>query len=139
MLAREEEMQFYSKIYEKIESDPQLKEKVKFLGFVEDIDAFYSSVGHVISTSDFESFHLTLADGPKFGCAAHTLNWDGSNGIYTSLWLNKDINSMAEKIHNLNLTNKTNYHSLQQLHHLLPQMQTELIALSILSTFEGDE
>ncbi len=79
---------------------------------------FYSSVGHVISTSDFESFHLTLADGPSLGCAAHTLKWDGSETIYNDLWLNNDVDLMAKRIHELNLSNQTSFHAHQQLIHL---------------------
>ena len=99
---------------------------------------FYSSVGHVVSTSEFESFHLTLADGPVMGCAAHSLKWDGSEELYTDLWLNDDISMMANRIHMLNKTNQTSYYASMQSYHLVKQMQPEQIALSILSAIGGE-
>ena len=132
---REDEKQYYESIKTRLSQNPILASKIEFLGFVDDISEFYSSVGHVISTSDFESFHLTLADGPSLGCAAHTLKWDGSETIYSDLWLNNDVKSMAKRIHELNLCNQTSYHAHQQLVHLYPQMQTERIALRLLRQF----
>ena len=134
---REDEKRFYESIKTRLSQNPILDSKIEFLGFVDDISEFYSSVGHVISTSDFESFHLTLADGPSLGCAAHTLKWGGSETIYSDLWLNEDIESMARRIHDLNLQNKTSYHAHQQSLHLYPQMQTERVALSIIEAISG--
>ena len=134
---REDEKQYYDSIKTRLRQNPILASKIEFLGFVDDISEFYSSVGHVISTSDFESFHLTLADGPSLGCAAHTLKWDGSETIYNDLWLNNDIELMAKRIHELNLSNQTSYRAHQQLVHLYSQMQTERIALSIIEAISG--
>lgn len=134
---REDEKRYYDLIKTRLIQNPILASKIEFLGFVDDISEVYSSVGHVISTSDFESFHLTLADGPSLGCAAHTLKWDGSETIYNDLWLNDDIESMAKRIHELNLCNQTSYHAHQQMVHLYPQMQTERIALSIIEAISG--
>ncbi len=134
---RKDEKRYYDSIKSRLSQNPILASKIEFLGFVDDISEFYSSVGHVISTSDFESFHLTLADGPSLGCAAHTLKWDGSETIYNDLWLNNDVELMAKRIHELNLCNQTSYHAHQQLVHLYSQMQTERIALSIIEAISG--
>ncbi len=134
---REDEKLYYDAIQNRLSQNPILASKIEFLGFIDDISEFYSSVGHVISTSDFESFHLTLADGPSLGCAAHTLKWDGSETIYNDLWLNEDIESMARRIHEINLQNKTSYHAHQQFVNLSPQMQTERVALSIIEAMSG--
>ena len=134
---REDEKRYYDSINSRLSQNPILASKIEFLGFVDDISEFYSSVGHVISMSDFESFHLTLADGPSLGCAAHTLKWDGSESIYNELWLNNDVELMAKRVHELNLCNQTSYHAYQQLVHLYPQMQTERIALSIIEAISG--
>ncbi len=112
---------------------------MEFLGYVDDIREFYSSVGHVISTSDFESFHLTLADGPAHGAAAHTLKWKGAASIYTEDWLNDSIEEMAQLIINLNESNLTGYHAYQQSLHLVKQMSPEIIGLSILEAMYGGD
>lgn len=134
---REEEKLYYDSIKNRLDQNPVLASKIEFLGFVDDISEFYSSVGHVVSTSDYESFHLTLADGPSLGCAAHTLKWDGSETIYNDLWLTNDIDAMGERIHELNLCNRTSYHAHKQLEYLSGQMQPERIALSILTAISG--
>ena len=132
LMKRDDEREYYQRIRDRLDSNPLLKSNVEFLGFVDDIREFYSSVGHVISTSDFESFHLTLADGPVHGAAAHTLKWQGADGIYTDFWLNETIGDMAKSITALNQNNLTGYHAYQQSIHLIKQMSPEIIALSIL-------
>jgi glycosyltransferase involved in cell wall biosynthesis/spore maturation protein CgeB len=134
---RQVEREYYEEISRRIEDSQILSEKVNFLGYVDDIHDFYASMGHVISTSDFESFHLTLADGPLQGAAAHTLPWLGADTIYSDLWIRESISEMADKIHELNQTNMTSYHSYLQSKHLIPQMQIENIALQILACLDN--
>ena len=139
LMKREKERDYYQHINNRIESNPLLKSNVKFLGYVDDIREFYSSVGHVISTSDFESFHLTLADGPVHGAAAHTLKWEGAANIYTEDWLNDSIEEMAQTIINPNRSNLTGYHAYRQSLHLVKQMSPERVGLSILEAMYGGD
>ena len=129
---RKEESEFFKSVFAKLNSNQLLKNRVEFFGHVDNMAEFYASVGHVISTSDFESFHMTLADGPLHGAAAHTLRWDGSDDIYDDLWLQDNVESMSDKIQRLNQSNETGYHAYQQSIHLIKQMSPEIIALSIL-------
>jgi glycosyltransferase involved in cell wall biosynthesis/spore maturation protein CgeB len=136
LMKRDDEREYYQTIRTRLESNPLLKSRVEFLGFVDDIREFYSSVGHVISTSDFESYHLTLADGPIHGAAAHTLRWDGSKDIYTDIWLHNSVKSISSQIISLNNQNKTAFLAHQQSLHLASQMNPEIIALSIVQALE---
>ncbi|MGP4917150.1 glycosyltransferase [Brachybacterium tyrofermentans] len=100
MLNRPEEMQFYEAQYERIyrlnrQADEVL---VAFDPHGSDMADWYSSVGTVLSTSDFESFHLTLADGIASGADAVSLAWDGSDLIYPDSMLFADLTEMAEGI-----------------------------------------
>ena len=137
LMKRDDEREYYQNIRSRLESNPLLKSRVEFLGFVDDIREFYSSVGHVISTSDFESYHLTLADGPLHGAAAHSLRWDGADHIYTKSWLNETIFEIAKSIRAQNDKNTTAYEAEKQSLHLVPQMSSEIIALSILQALGG--
>jgi glycosyltransferase involved in cell wall biosynthesis/spore maturation protein CgeB len=137
LMKRDDEREYYQNIRSRLESNPLLKSRVEFLGFVDNIREFYSSVGHVISTSDFESYHLTLADGPLHGAAAHSLRWDGADDIYTKSWLNETISEIANSIIAQNLRNTTAYEAEKQSLHLVPQMSSEIIALSILQAIGG--
>jgi len=137
LMKRDDEREYYQNIRSRLESNPLLKSRVEFLGFVDDIREFYSSVGHVISTSDFESYHLTLADGPLHGAAAHSLSWDGADHIYTKSWLNETILEIAKSIRAQNDKNTTAYEAEKQSLHLVPQMSSEIIALSMLQALGG--
>lgn len=77
---KEEEREYYEKIFERIESAPW-KENVIFEGFG-DISEWLSKVGVILSTSDFESFHLSPSEGMASGSYPIILNWDGSDTIY---------------------------------------------------------
>jgi glycosyltransferase involved in cell wall biosynthesis/spore maturation protein CgeB len=138
LMKRDDEREYYQNIRSRLESNPLLKSRVEFLGFVDDIREFYSSVGHVISTSDFESYHLTLADGPLHGAAAHTLTWNGSEDIYTNFWLRNSIGEMVKSILSLNKENKTGYRAYEESLHLIHQMSPELVALSIIQAMGGE-
>lgn len=48
---------------------------------------WYRNVGFVISTSEFESFHLTLADGAASGATPGSIAWPGADLIYPTDWL----------------------------------------------------
>jgi glycosyltransferase involved in cell wall biosynthesis len=137
LMKRDEEREYYQTIRTRVESNPMLKSRIEFLGFVDDIREFYSSVGHVISTSDFESYHLTLADGPLHGAAAHSLRWDGADSIYTKSWLNETISEIAESIRVQNIQNTTAFEAEKQSYHLVPQMSSEIVALSIIQALLG--
>lgn len=84
MAKRPEEMRYYREQYERIErlNDASEEEIVVFDPHGADMEEWYQEIGIVISVSDFESFHLTLADGAASGADAVSLAWDGSDLIY---------------------------------------------------------
>ncbi|MDN3904200.1 glycosyltransferase [Arthrobacter sp. YD2] len=98
MANRPEEMAFYQKQEERIASDPNLQGAVHFDGHGNDMAGWYRKVGVVLSVSDFESFHLTLADGGASGCVAVSLPWAGADQIYPPDWIQPGIGDMADYI-----------------------------------------
>ncbi|WP_339393931.1 glycosyltransferase [Brevibacterium metallidurans] len=97
MAKRPEEMRYYREQYERIErlNDASEEEIVVFDPHGADMEEWYQEIGIVISVSDFESFHLTLADGAASGADAVSLAWDGSDLIYPASMLFPDVASMA--------------------------------------------
>jgi hypothetical protein len=59
---------------------------------------WYAGVDYVLSTSDFESFHFTVADGAAAGCVPVVLPWEGANEIYPGEWVHADARSAAQSI-----------------------------------------
>ena len=131
LMKRQKEIEFYSSLEEKI--DQYLKEgKIVFHGFVDDMKSFYSGVDSVISVSDDESFHLTLIDGPQFGCAAFTLNWDGAEKIYPQNMIFSSVEQMAESIYEHQSESKLFEYSREQNATFSQMYGKEKVALSIL-------
>ena len=59
------------------------------------MDRWYASVGTVLSTSDFESFHFTLPDGAAHGRLPRSLAWAGADVLYPTDWLAPDTAGLA--------------------------------------------
>lgn len=99
MLNRPEEMAFYEKQFARIKQlNEQYPGAVVLDGYGADMEEWYRKVSTVISTSNFESFHLTLADGAASGAMPVSLAWPGSDLIYPSDWIVANIDEMVEKI-----------------------------------------
>jgi hypothetical protein len=59
---------------------------------------WYAGIDYVLSTSDFESFHFTVADGTASGCMPIILPWEGADEIYPKEWVVNDAPSASIKI-----------------------------------------
>ena len=59
---------------------------------------WYAKVGIVLSTSDFESFHLTIADGAASGAMPVCLNWAGADRIYPAEWLVPNVACAVNRV-----------------------------------------
>lgn len=62
------------------------------------MEEWYRQVGVALSTSDFESFHLTLADGAATGALPVSLNWPGADLIYPLTWLTGTTDEIVEAV-----------------------------------------
>lgn len=98
MADRPDEMKFYEEQFSRIELDPLLKDAVHFDGHGDDMPEWYSKIGIALSLSDFESFHLTLADGAASGSVPLSLAWPGADQIYPEKWLSADARSVVREI-----------------------------------------
>jgi glycosyltransferase involved in cell wall biosynthesis len=98
MAAREDEMAFYNAQYERIETSSLLKNSVIFDPEGNDMAEWYRGIGIAISTSDFESFHFTLADGAASRALPVGLAWPGAEWIYPESWIVTGTKEMSEYI-----------------------------------------
>ncbi|MHA7271802.1 glycosyltransferase [Arthrobacter sp. TMT4-20] len=98
MADRPEELAYYLEQYSRIEREPLLSGAVTFDAQGDDMAEWYRKIGTVISTSDFESFHLTLADGAASGALPTTLAWSGADQIYPVSWIFPSVESMTHHI-----------------------------------------
>nr|WP_306270349.1 glycosyltransferase [Ornithinimicrobium sp. HY1793] len=69
-------------------------------GHGDDMAQWYRHIGVALSVSDFESFHLTIADGAASGALPAVLAWDGSDLIYPRDWLSASTDQIVERVLN---------------------------------------
>ncbi|MBG6218711.1 glycosyltransferase involved in cell wall biosynthesis/spore maturation protein CgeB [Arthrobacter sp. CAN_A6] len=98
MAERTEELAYFLEQYRRIEEDPLLQGAVKFDAQGDDMAEWYRKIGTVLSVSDFESFHLTLADGAASGAAPVTLAWPGADQIYPASWVHPSVMSVVHYV-----------------------------------------
>lgn len=96
--SRKAELDYYDKLYKKIENNPAVSGAVHFSPWGNDVSFWYGKVDHILSCSDFESFHYALADGVLSGCHPLVWPWEEAEKIYTSEWIVDDIASAADRI-----------------------------------------
>ncbi|NOJ60398.1 glycosyltransferase [Arthrobacter sp. 260] len=98
MADRPEELAYYLEQYQRIENDPLLSGAVTFDPQGDDMAEWYRKIGTVLSMSDFESFHLTLADGAASGALPATLAWSGADQIYPVSWISASVESLTKRV-----------------------------------------
>lgn len=107
MKDRPAEFAYYEDQERRITTDPLLRGAVVFEDHGEDMAEWYQKIGTVLSVSDFESFHLTIADGAASGAVPASLAWDGADQIYPADWLHASIAELAENILSKTSTEET--------------------------------
>ncbi|HUV30194.1 MAG TPA: tetratricopeptide repeat protein [Acidobacteriota bacterium] len=71
---------------------------VTFHGWVEDIPAWYADKDFVVSTSLFESFHYSIAEGMASGLMPLVHNWYGADRLYPDGCLFEDPDGCLELV-----------------------------------------
>jgi glycosyltransferase involved in cell wall biosynthesis len=82
MLNRPDEMKYYKEQEKRIENSPYLRGAVHYDGFGKDMGDWFSKIGYILSTSDFEGSHLSIAEGMASGSSPVIITWDGADEIY---------------------------------------------------------
>lgn len=98
--SRKGELAYYENIYDIINNDEYLSQRVIFDPFANDMYSWYKKIDFILSPSDFESFHYALADGVLSGAYPLIWPWRGADNIYTSDWIVDDNEDALQKIDN---------------------------------------
>lgn len=100
MINHKAELAWYTEQFRRLKEDNLLIDSVFMEPFGDDMAEWYSSVDFVLSTSDFESFHFTIADGAAAGCQPIILPWEGASELYPQEWICNTPELAAHKIAN---------------------------------------
>lgn len=103
---KDEEREYYEQLFARIEQAPW-KDAVVFEGFGSDMDEWFRNIGFVLSTSDFESFHLAPSEGMASGAYPIIKKWDGSDTIYPPSYLLDSLDACVSRIKELNHMSST--------------------------------
>jgi glycosyltransferase involved in cell wall biosynthesis/spore maturation protein CgeB len=99
MRDRPDEMRYYDAQDERISRINAARPGSVLLdGHGDDMAQWYRKVGVVLSVSDHESFHLTIADGAASGALPAVLAWPGSDLVYPREWLSATVPALVERI-----------------------------------------
>ncbi|MFG2960684.1 glycosyltransferase [Streptomyces sp. NPDC048291] len=93
-----EEREHYDAILRRMQTSPLLEGAVVFDQFGPDVPNWLRRIGHVLSTSDDESFHLSPAEGMASGAVPALLPWPGADEIYDRRWIHDTPQAMADAI-----------------------------------------
>lgn len=96
--ARPGEREFVGWCMARIEQDPLLRGGVVFESPGRDMARWYRRVGHVLSMSDIESFHLAAAEGMASGAVPIIRPWPGSDQIYGREWIRSSVAEAAAAV-----------------------------------------
>ncbi|HEY7735554.1 MAG TPA: glycosyltransferase [Candidatus Limnocylindrales bacterium] len=92
------ERSFSERQFQRIDESPAIAGAVAVEPFGPDVALWLRRVGFVLSTSDYESFHLAPAEGAASGAVPVLLPWPGAELIYDRRWIQPDVDAMADRI-----------------------------------------
>lgn len=94
---RDEEREYFKEVYDRIKNEPWGK-NVIFEGHGSNMDEWFQKIGYVLSTSDFESFHLAPMEGMAARSIPIVLHWTGAETIYQDEYLFNNEEEAVRKI-----------------------------------------
>lgn len=83
---RPEERAYYEKLFARIEASP-FADSVVFETYGDDVPTWFSKIGFILSTSDFEGSHQAVAEGMAAGAIPVIRNWAGARELYAPKYL----------------------------------------------------
>ncbi|MCU7745558.1 group 1 glycosyl transferase [Priestia megaterium] len=89
LMNRPQEKQYYDEVFDRIKKAPWGK-NVVFDQHGNDMDKWFQKIGYVLSTSEYESFHLAPMEGMAAGSTPLLLHWPGAETIYPKEYLFND-------------------------------------------------
>nr|WP_255448433.1 glycosyltransferase family 4 protein [Bacillus sp. ABP14] len=91
---KEEEKKYYEQVFKRINSS-KWRDSIIFDGFGNDMDTWFQKIGYILSTSDFESFHLAPAEGMASGAFPIIIRWEGCHTIYDEDFIFENVDEAA--------------------------------------------
>lgn len=98
LMRNSDERAWFETQHARIAQDKNLTDGVQFVGFDDDMPGFYQGVNYILSVSDHESFHFSVAEGAASGCTPIVFDWPGAASTYPGDWIVNSVAEACEKI-----------------------------------------
>lgn len=95
---RPAEREYVRRCFDRIEQDPLVRGAVSFDPPGRDMARWYRRVGHLLSVSDIESFHMAAAEGMASGAVPVIRPWQGAEEIYGAEWVHRSITEASAAV-----------------------------------------
>ena len=95
---RPAERDYYEQQFQRIHASPLLASSVVFDPLGPDVAAWFRKIGHILSPSDFESFHLAIAEGAASGALPRIMEREGAAEIFDPVWIDRTPTESAARI-----------------------------------------
>jgi len=96
---RPEERAYYDQLYSRIDSCG-LNDSVIFEPHGDDVPDWFRKVGFILSPSEFEGSHQSVAEGMAAGSVPVIRNWDGAYPLYPEKYIFNEVKEAVEFILN---------------------------------------
>jgi glycosyltransferase involved in cell wall biosynthesis len=94
---RRDERAYYEQFHETIGSSP-FKDSVVFESYGDDVSQWFSKIGFILSTSDTEGSHQSVAEGMASGAIPVIRDWPGADLIYPVKYVARSVEAAVESI-----------------------------------------
>jgi glycosyltransferase involved in cell wall biosynthesis len=95
-----DERKYYHELYAHIHASPYANSMV-FDGFGADVSDWFSKIGFILSTSDFEGSHQAVAEGMAAGAIPVIRNWTGAELLYPERHVFSTVDQAVDAIRGL--------------------------------------
>lgn len=90
MASRKDELASYQELFREI-ATLERQGIVQISGYDDQLEEFYRNTGWVLSLSDFEGCHTSVAEGGVMGCMPLITNWSGADEVYPPELVHSDL------------------------------------------------
>lgn len=93
-----EQRQYYFDAFRRVQRSPLLRGAVVFDDAGPDVPAWLRRIGFMLSTSDYESFHMSPAEAMASRAVPVIRHWAGAETIYDTRWIKESPAEMVASI-----------------------------------------
>lgn len=130
---RRDELVYYDEQYKRFETDHHLRGAVSFEAFTPSLAEWYTRIGYILSPSDFESFHYSIAEGAASGAVPIIWPWDGAEEFYPNSWIGQNYSEIVDMVldtqrtqHKVIEKNKKEISQRYSMEKIFPKLQDEM-------------